>query len=115
MLKILSATLLSLCVVNSALASCLYSESATTKTGYYGAITPEIHQKMLLATKNDTKKKIERLISEHSVIIVPADITVCISRHDQQRHLSQIKLPDKHFLYWISDDALIKAPASQTN
>lgn len=115
MLKMFSATLLSLCFVSSTLASCLYNEPATTKTGYYGAITPEVYQKMLLAVKNDKEMKMERLISESSVIKIPADIMVCISRSNQQLHLSQIKLPDKHFLYWIPDDVLIKAPASQIN
>lgn len=94
-------------------ATCRYTEPATTKTGYYGAITPETYHNMQSAIILNKKKKMARLLSEGSIITIPAGLDVCIN--NTRYHLTQIKLPHRHFLYWVPDDALNMQKKPSTN
>ncbi|AHG22807.2 hypothetical protein Z042_14165 [Chania multitudinisentens RB-25] len=92
----------------SAIASCPDDNLVVTKSGYYAALNDDSYRKMTSIIESGDKSALSPLLSEHSVIALPAGIEVCITDRKKgfQQYRKHIIVPGKPGTYWVADAAL---------
>ena len=92
----------------SAIAACPDGNLVVTKSGYYAALNDKSYIKMKSIIESGDKSALSPLLSEHSVIALPAGIEVCITdrREGFQQYRKHIIIPGKPGAYWVADAAL---------
>ncbi|WP_447870428.1 hypothetical protein [Serratia fonticola] len=92
----------------SAIAACPDGNLVITKSGYYAALNVDSYNKMTSIIESGDKSGLSPLLSEHSVIALPAGIEVCITdrRKGFQQYRKHIIVPGKPGAYWVTDAAL---------
>ncbi|PNU31592.1 hypothetical protein [Serratia marcescens] len=92
----------------SAVAACPDGNTVVTKSGYYAALNDESYRKMISIIESGSTSKLSTLLSEHSVIVLPVGIEVCITdrRKGFQQYRKHITIPNKPGAYWVPDAAL---------
>jgi len=89
-------------------AACPDGNIVVTKSGYYAALNDESYRKMTSIIESGNTSELSPLLSEHSVIALPAGIEVCITdrRKGFQQYRKHITIPNKPGAYWVPDAAL---------
>ncbi|HIE0705797.1 hypothetical protein [Serratia nevei] len=108
MRNFLMGMLVLLGVSGSVAAACLDGNTVVTKSGYYAALNDESYRKMVSIIDSGNTSELAPLLSEHSVIVLPAGIEVCITdrRKGFQQYRKHITIPNKPGAYWVPDAAL---------
>ncbi|WP_457675927.1 hypothetical protein, partial [Thiolapillus sp.] len=93
---------------SSSVLKCKKENLYITKSGFYGAVNPEIYSQMENALQAKDQKTLEKLLFEGLVIKVPSGVSACVKAIAFNWYRKQILLPGRQITYWVPDRAIEK-------